>query len=257
MRDSVLVSTDIATPEYWESSWATAAPVRDFSRRNYYDMRLAELFDRFVAPSLRVLEVGCGGSKWIKYFDRIRMCETWGIDYSESGLSLTRLNNAGREAHLHLVQGDFFDETLLPSDYFDLIYSLGFVEHFSDVNSVIRRMAGLIRRGGRIVTLIPNLTSIYGYIQARIERRVYEKHVIMTPLDIDQEHTASGLVPEMPARFAGCFAPGMVNYGSLERLLLPPVKVVQHAICWGLRALHCDVESRVFSPHIVGVYRKP
>jgi SAM-dependent methyltransferase len=248
--------TDIASVSHWESVWKKTESVRGFSTLNYYDFRLSKLFQSLVAPGSKVIEIGCGGSRWIGYFDRVMHCETWGIDYSPEGLAITQRSSAGRDS-VHLVAGDFFDESALPGEYFDFIYSHGFIEHFPEADLVTRRMLQILRPGGRMMTLVPNFLSAYGRIQRIVNRATFDKHVVMTTAMLDGAHLAAGLKAVAPARFFGCFGPGVVDYGSWQHLALPPIRLAQHLACWSLHGLHLDRESRLNSPYIVGVYEKP
>lgn len=250
------LSGDIARIGHWESVWKSTKTIHQFSRYNYYDFRLGRLFESLVRPGARALEIGCGGSRWVSFFDRILHCESWGIDYSPEGLRLAEQHSATLKASVRLVQGDFFDDSLLPSEYFDLLYSFGFVEHFLDVSLVTRRMARILRPGGKVMTLIPNFLSSYGSLQKAFSREIFEKHVVMDGPTLDSHHVAAGLVPLTPADYWGCFAPGVVNFGRLGRFVLPPVKLFQHLVCWVLYGLNWTRESRKTSPYIVGIYAK-
>jgi SAM-dependent methyltransferase len=247
--------TDIASVRHWESVWKNTYSVHGFSTLNYYDFRLAKVFQSLVAPESRVIEIGCGGSRWIGYFDRIMRCETWGIDYSPEGLAIAERSNSGSQT-VRLVAGDFFDRSALPSEYFDFIYSLGFIEHFTDAELVTQRMLQILRPGGRVMTLVPNFLSAYGSIQRIVNRETFDKHVIMTTAMLDAAHLAVGMNAVAPARFFGCFGPGVVDYGLWQQLVLPPIRLTQHLACWSLHGLHLDRESRLNSPYIVGVYEK-
>jgi SAM-dependent methyltransferase len=247
--------TDIASVSHWESVWKKTGTVRGFSTLNYYDFRLSKLFQSLTAPGSRVLEIGCGGSRWIGYFDRMMRCETWGIDYSPEGLAIAEKSNSGRQ-RVRLVAGDFFDQSALPSEYFDFIYSLGFIEHFANAELVTRRMLQILRPGGRVMTLVPNFLRAYGSIQKLVNPATFDKHVIMTPATLDAAHLAVGLIAVAPAHFFGCFGPGVVDYGSWQQLVLPPIRLTQHLACWSLHGLQLDRESRLHSPYIIGVYEK-
>jgi SAM-dependent methyltransferase len=247
---------DIARVGYWESVWKRKTSVRKFSRLSYYDFRLAQVFATLLMPGARVIEIGCGGSRWIGYFAERLHCDTWGIDYSADGLRLTARSNAGNPI-IHLIAGDFFDESLLPREFFDLIYSRGFIEHFSRSARVTRRMGQILRPGGSVVTMIPNFISFYGAVQKLANREIFDKHLLLDRALLDDAHRAAGLKPVLPAEFFGCFGPGVVNYGPGKGFLLPPIKLAQQAVCWTLRALRLDLESRIASPYILGVYRKP
>jgi SAM-dependent methyltransferase len=248
--------TDIASVNHWESVWKHTDSVHKFSSLNYYDFRLSEIFKGLAAPGSKVIEIGCGGSRWISYFDRIAQCEIWGIDYSPEGLQMVEHSNANRP-NVHLVRGDFFDDSLLPREYFDLVYSLGFIEHFTESTVVVQRIADVLRPGGKVVTLIPNFIGPYGKIQSFVNRTTFDKHVLLDRQELDRAHLSAGMESLLPAYYCGCFGPGVVDYGRWQSLILAPLKLVQHLTCWTLHALHLDFESRLSSPYIVGVYQKP
>jgi SAM-dependent methyltransferase len=209
-----------------------------------------------------VLEVGCGGSRWLPYFDCFLNCEVWGIDYSLKGLHLAKRNLLATSA-CRLVLGDFFDERLLPKNYFDLIYSLGFIEHFDTPDSVTERFLDLLKPGGIVVTVIPNFVGPYGTLQKLVDDRVYRKHIVMNRYELDRTHYTQGLFEHTSACFFGCFGPGVVNFGRLNspfwkigRFIYPAISFCQQSVCWTLHSLHCDFESQFASPYILGIYRK-
>ncbi len=249
-------ATDIAKVDHWESVWKDTGAVPGFSSLNYYDSRLATVFRPLAARGSTVLEIGCGGSRWVGFFARALGCETWGIDYSEEGLRITAQNTADCR-NVRLVKGDFFDGMLLPREHFDFVYSLGFIEHFTETAVVTRRVMNLLRSGGKVMSLIPNFAGPYGALQKRVNRATFEKHVVMDRPELDRAHVAAGLQPVRAAHYFGCFGPGVVDYGSWQRIVLPPVRLLQHLTCWSLHGLHLDRESRLYSPYIVGVYEKP
>jgi SAM-dependent methyltransferase len=247
--------TDIATVAHWESVWGGTSAVHGFSKFNYYDRRIGDLLGKFTSSNSRVLELGCGGSRWIEFFEKWIGCEAWGIDYSPKGLRITRAANPA-SPRVHLIEGDVFDRSLLPLGYFDFIYSLGFVEHFLETSTVMKRIAELLAPGGTVMTLVPNFCGPYGAIQKWIEPGIFSKHVVMDGRTLDRVHTNEGLSAVMPGSFWGCFGPGVVDYGARGRFILPPIKLLQHLTCWCLAGLHLDGESRLTSPYVVGVYQK-
>jgi SAM-dependent methyltransferase len=249
------VPTDIARREHWEKVWKSTRAVHGYSRYNYYDFLLANLFRTWTRPGDKVLEIGCGGSRWLGFFAGGLGLESWGIDYSPEGLKLLEQSYSG-VPNVCLVLGDFFDPTLLPAEQFDFIYSLGFIEHFTETPIVTQRIAQLLRPGGRVMTLVPNFVSTYGRLQKLVVPDVFEKHVVLAPSTLDASHATAGLTPVMPARYYGCFAPGVVDFGAWQKVVIPPLKVLQHTICWVLHMLRCDGNSRITSPYVVGVYER-
>lgn len=253
-------AADIAGPEHWENVWRNVRSAAGVSRFNYYNFRLLELFRPQVKMGSRVLEVGCGASRWVPYFEQSLRCESWGIDYSPEGINLVaRALPPGSKCQL--VEADFFDPAALPTNYFELIYSFGFIEHFSHPVAVTRRFAELLAPGGKVLTLVPNFKGIYGYFQEAVDEELFHKHVVMDCADLDNLHDAAGLSPMMPAKFSGCFGPGVVSlfrlngkHIKLGQWIAQSVRLLQQLTCWTLRGVRCDFESQTASPWIVGIY---
>lgn len=260
-EQDVVEHQDLADAGYWDQHWAHRRP--PFHRLNYYDQRMHRMFAPWCRPGMRAVEVGCGGSRWIRYFEQTWNAEIWGIDYSKQGLAQTRsmaLHPATRE---RLLFGDFFADHGLPQDHFDLVFSLGFIEHFTDTGSVIQRLQRLVRPGGVVLTMIPNFKGLYGWAQQRVGKDIYDTHVIFGPEDLDRMHTSAGLETVVPANYFGCFAPLVVSFSGVRRTVPLLASVVstgtkfgQQAACWGLSLVGLDRESRAFSPNIYGVYRR-
>jgi SAM-dependent methyltransferase len=255
---------DLAGRDHWEGVWERHRPAR-VSALNYYHARLDALLAPLVRPGARVLEVGCGGSRWLPHLARRHGCEVWGVDYSAEGLRLARANLAlaGVAAGAQLVEADFFEESRLPAGAFDLVYSLGFLEHFDDPGPAVARMRALLRPGGHALALVPNLEGVVGWLHRAADRAVFAKHVVVPPRALDAMHAAEGFAVAQPAAHVGVFGLTVVNAERLRRRLPRPVDAllwggahaVQQAICLGPRLAGRAPESRAFSPWIVGVYR--
>lgn len=84
---------DMAGLGHWEGVWRRAArsPYKSVARSlTYGAARLRNLFSQYVPCGAKVLEIGCGGSRWLPFLARRLGCEVWGIDYSEEGTRLCR-----------------------------------------------------------------------------------------------------------------------------------------------------------------------
>ena len=167
------------------------------------------------------------------------------------------------ETRERLLFGDFFADHGLPQDHFDLVFSLGFIEHFTDTTEVIQRLRQLAKPGGVVLTMIPNFKGLYGWVQQRVGKEIYDTHVILGPEDLDRMHTGAGLETVVPATYFGCFAPMVVTFTGVQRtvpalatMARTGTKFGQQAICWGLSLVGLDRESRALSPNIYGVYRR-
>lgn len=84
-----------------------------------------------------------------------------GIDYSSDGVAITEANLERAGIAAEIYQGDFFDDTRLHDlvETQDIVYSVGFIEHFDDPTEAIRRHFDLAKPGGLVVMTLPNLAS--------------------------------------------------------------------------------------------------
>jgi 2-polyprenyl-3-methyl-5-hydroxy-6-metoxy-1,4-benzoquinol methylase len=48
---------------------------------------------------------------------------------------------------------------LTPREAFDVVLSGGFIEHFTDVAAIVQKHLQLLKPGGRLVVMIPNLKA--------------------------------------------------------------------------------------------------
>lgn len=110
---------------------------------------------RFVSPASAVLDVGCDRGDFIR---NIRAREKWATDLRDVSDHLP--------PDVRFVQADGL-ELLdhLPADSFDVVFMSNYLEHLSSADAVIRQLEvarGLLRPGGRVVVLQPNIRLIGG-----------------------------------------------------------------------------------------------
>lgn len=141
-------------------------------------------FDRCLAGALRpllagcrgnVLEIGCAPGKWLAMLAKESGCKPSGIDYSSVGIDTTVRNFEilGIETGF-ILQGDFFK--IEPQCGFDIVMSLGFIEHFDGAADVVSRHLEWLLPGGFLVIGIPNFCGIYHYLQMVLDRSILDKH---------------------------------------------------------------------------------
>jgi len=142
---------------------------KSFLRRFVVEAYASHLFWNIICPRYlpkgpaKILEVGCApGSKLIRFAETFGY-EPYGIDFSESGIEETKNNfilNGFNSSNVFCA--DFFDDYIISNykEYFDVVVSMGFIEHFTEVRQVIERHLQLLREGGVLLISIPNLKGI-------------------------------------------------------------------------------------------------
>jgi 2-polyprenyl-3-methyl-5-hydroxy-6-metoxy-1,4-benzoquinol methylase len=161
------LSTEKVTQAYWETTH-TQPRWRLPSRLNVGVSNILRLISTRVKPGMRVLEIGCAPGKHLAYLAKVRQARVYGLDFSESGIAFTR----ELFSRLGLI-GEFRCENILaatlPEAFFDLVYSLGVIEHFDDPRPIIERHLCLVKPGGLVLITVPNYGGFYGRLQRHFD----------------------------------------------------------------------------------------
>lgn len=195
-------TVDKAGRDYWEGIWASVQLPKPVDPRikglnNYVDRHLHGLFKTALGDmgteGKRFLEIGCGNSAWLPYFAKEYGFDISGLDYSDSGCRNAKeiLKRAGVVGDV--VQGSLFEPRDDMRAGYDVVFSLGLVEHFTDTAACLRACSAFARPGGLMITLIPNMTGIPGTLQKYLGREIYDVHVALDAHDLAKAHTAADL----------------------------------------------------------------
>jgi len=180
-----------------------------------------------------------------------------GCEYVESAVATTRKNLEMCAISSGVVHAGDFLTTVLGKDY-DLVFSLGFIEHFADPDDVIRRMMALLKDHGYLVIGLPKLTGL-NYFLARVVDRTLDRPLLPA-------HNLAIMYRNyflcLPERFP--LVPVFVNYiGGFEPALFDisrtPLwfKPVFQALSIGLgNPIARRVSPGWWSGYIMAIYRK-
>ena len=192
----------ITTLEYWEESWRLTEvpdPVdpRVDSPENTLHRALHEQFVRALgercSPGARLIEIGCGGSRWLPYFHRTFGYEISGIDYSSRGIHLSQLILDKARSPARLVRSDLFDPPADMIERFDVVVSFGVVEHFDHTSHAIAACGRYLRPGGIMITEVPTLRGPYGLAYRLLRPSIYRAHVPQSREALAKAHADAGL----------------------------------------------------------------
>lgn len=113
---------------------------------------------------LLALEVGSAPGDFLVRFARTFGVTPFGVEYSHQGAERNRAAFivAGL-APDNVIEADFLSECFQQDyrEHFDIVISRGFIEHFEDVEAVVARHVDVLRPGGLLLILIPNLRGVY------------------------------------------------------------------------------------------------
>ena len=259
MGNNALVA--LTQEKYWSEVWSSARlelPLADPERVEY----LEQEYHRFFQGSLAVrasslLEVGCGSSKWMPYFARTFGYKVTGIDYSRIGCSQASelLRRAG-------VTGDVLYRDALAENHdllerFDIVISLGLVEHFADTSEITASLARFVRPGGLLISASPNLSGIVGWAQLIFNRPVYDGHLPFTLQHPEEAHRRSGLVVQRAAYLGGLDFHQVNLLGTRGRVKWLASRLLMRLSRIGWKAPFSCPRNRLWSSGMAVIASKP
>jgi 2-polyprenyl-6-hydroxyphenyl methylase/3-demethylubiquinone-9 3-methyltransferase len=230
------------------------------------DRRVFGLFERHcgLGRGSRVLEAGCGRSRWLPFLALRLGCRVVGIDIEPHAADLARANLQGAGVEGDVRCGDAFalhaHDDLRGS--FDAVYSMGVLEHFADVVGRISSLALYLKPGGRILTTVPNLHGPNWILQRLGDLRTLQAHVVYDVPALVRVHEAAGL-QTIAAGYVGFFDAYLSSTGGAARRFRSALhgKVCRTlgrgAEAW-LRLLggRGTPETRFLAPHVFYVGRR-
>ncbi len=258
----------ITRREYWNALWRDGRPLSPIDPhkrglRNYAYRHLHQVFAAALSSEnpggKQLIEIGCGGSRWLAYFHRAHGCRISGIDYSPQGCAATRdlLDRMGIAGNIML--GDLFNPPTDQLNMFDFVFSNGLVEHFADTPAAIAACAAFLKPGGLMITLVPNMTGPPGWLQRLFDRPLYEKHMPLSREQLAGAHHTAGL-EIVDAQYVLLAHLGVIQFGALEHLLgshiLQVVKIALSAPLWALGPWLGLWPNRWTSPFVMCLARK-
>jgi SAM-dependent methyltransferase len=166
---------------YWDRYWSRLTLPREYrhSPRLPYINAILDVFDRWLPKDSRLsaAEIGGAPGQYLAYIHRTFGYRVTCIDYSETGCAKTVENMRILGIPGDVIRADITaDVSDLPS--FDVVYSLGLIEHFADRLRIVENHARLVRPGGYLVLGVPNFRGLTGWFMRTLAPDTYATHEI-------------------------------------------------------------------------------
>tara|TARA_B100000315_G_C14457789_1_gene532258 strand:+ start:326 stop:955 length:630 start_codon:yes stop_codon:yes gene_type:complete len=209
---------------------------------------------------LSVLEIGGAPGQYLAYFHKefgyIISC----LDYSEIGCEKTRENFDLLKIPGKVYQGDLFSEDLqLP--LFDIVYSLGFIEHFTNLTDIVGKHIQLLKPGGILLLGIPNLLGINHWFLKRLAPNLLTEHNLAS-MDIHRWNSFESYfdLEVIFKNYVGGFEPAVFLKNErkpvLNKLLFFVARLLNRIFHSNFNCLR-KYNSKFTSGYLMGIYKKP
>jgi 2-polyprenyl-3-methyl-5-hydroxy-6-metoxy-1,4-benzoquinol methylase len=268
MHESGGKQTDNLTDQaYWDAYWEGIVLPQQIVRgeASYYLNQILDVFDAYLGRGNGrcVLEIGGAPGQYLAYLARALGYEISCLDYSARGCESTRRNFALLGIEGAVYQKDLFsDISGLP--LFDVVYSLGLIEHFADLTGIVGKHLQLLKPGGLLLLGCPNFTGVYYLLLKSLAPILLSRHNLDSMrLSQWREFEEAFRLEALFRGYVGGFEPNILDRcernTARNRILLRVVRMlrtVQNNYPRRLGVLR-HRNSRLTSGYVMGVYRKP
>jgi 2-polyprenyl-3-methyl-5-hydroxy-6-metoxy-1,4-benzoquinol methylase len=128
---------------------------------------------------LKLVEVGSApGDHLVRLWQTFGV-DPYGIEYSDIGVVRNRqLFSSHNIDPNHVIHADFFAEEFHKQyrESFDIVVSIGFIEHFADAESVIEKHLNLLRTGGTFMISVPNFRGFNYFLLWFFQKELIPLH---------------------------------------------------------------------------------
>jgi len=250
------VQNDKAGQEYWQEVWEYKDRIEPIDPSYYTYRKIDWLFRRYLpdGKGKSLMEIGAAFSSYLPYFHNRFGYWVWGIDYEKGSAWRTEEIYRSMGMDIPIMHRDFFSDA--PIERSDIVTSFGVFEHFEHLDESIRHTRLYLNDGGIIVTVIPNMNGLVGWLQKHFAPAVYAVHIPYTASDLKAAHEAAGY-ETLFCDYFGTYQGGVVNLDGhpraafWQKVLAVPGKPMD----WISRLLSRRLDSRLYSPYVIYIGR--
>ena len=256
-----MMESELTGQKLWEDYWEKKENIKTSKRKSLLFFEILKTFDKYLPDKrgLSILEIGGGQGEYLLYLTRHFMYLAHSLDYSRIGNEQTRdlFSKAGLPVILY--ERDLFtDNSDLPK--FDIVFSLGLIEHFENPDIVVEKHLELVKPGGILFLGVPNYGGIYRPVLKMLAPSVEETHNMETMNIKNWSSFEEKLsMKSIFTGYIGGFEP--LNMKKLEvrtvlnRILYFFTRVLMVIFSFRMQFLR-RFNSKYWSGYMVGIYRK-
>lgn len=252
-REGHQANNALTTKEKWEAVWSGVKlpvihkPVYDIQKQ--LEMHLPK------NDTISLIEIGSAPGGWMAFLARRYGYQVSGIEYAEAAAEVTKINMKMLAIEAQVFVQDFFKFDYTINKY-DIVLSAGFIEHFRDVAFVIDRICSLSK--GYVITIVPNVFGVNGFISRSIRPKVYYEHQPINPHMLKSLHSNCGMKTLFCDYVGGVrfIMPGANNdffnkHRYIAKMVNAPVIIINHLSSVLSRYFAFTPRSKLFSDSLM------
>lgn len=168
------MGNSIADKDFWEKYWGNNRQFVKSPNKMFFDKYLPKQSDKIKGSSF--IEIGGFPGTMAAYFYKKYGCEVSLLDFhiNENIIHEVERKNGIPVGTIKVFEGDFFNFNSI--QLYDIVFSLGFIEHFSDTEDTIKRHIQLLSKNGMLLIVLPNFLGLNGLIQKKFDKENIDAH---------------------------------------------------------------------------------
>ena len=161
--------------KYWDESWGNLPPDKTYEV-------LTQYFDYInnIKKISSAIEFGGYPCNYLIHLKKKFNYKIYCIDYAINKYYLKKLfykNNLNLNKDIKLINKDLTTNIKIKKK-FDLVYSIGLVEHFHNLEYILKKHLDCLKKNGIIYFTMPNLCGLNGFIMKLFDTVTYKTHNI-------------------------------------------------------------------------------
>lgn len=249
--------------KFWEKYWENKPTVLEVrkKKKQLFANELLYIFDKYlpINKNFHALEVGGAPGQYLMYLVKNFNYHAHSLDYSKIGNEQTQRNFSNAQIPVEVYERDLFsDNKDLPK--FDIVFSLGLIEHFENPELAVSKHIELLKSGGILLLGVPNLTGIY-HPFLKILAPSHDKNHNLKTMDIanwKNFETKLQLTPIFKG-YVGGFEPLIIKKMEHKNIasyfVYFVVLVLMVIFSFQFKFLR-KLNSKFWSGYLIGIYKK-
>lgn len=214
--------------EFWNNFWDNIRLPNRISNDLKFDRVISETIKNYIPKAnfnKKVLEIGCAVGKWLVFFYEELNYIIHGIEYLESGVKKTIENfeKCQISSKSYKVLNEDFSTSRINEKY-DIVMSLGFIEHFEDPISILDKHLFILKENGFLIIGVPNFTGINKYLQKNVDKYLEPQEKILLTHNLTTmkktfyiEYARNRELDPVYISYIGGFEPTLFNFNPIKK----------------------------------------
>ncbi|MGB0403290.1 MAG: class I SAM-dependent methyltransferase [Salibacteraceae bacterium] len=248
------MGNNLTEREFWLNYWENKTDlVKKVESEDYF----IPLFDKVVKDFKPQTAIEIGGFPGYQsiFLKKKHKVSTTLLDYVVHTKRITELLefNGLKADDISCIETDLFSYE--PEKKYDLVFSIGFIEHFRDTKNLLEIHSKYLSENGTLLIIVPNFLGVNGWMNKTFDRANFDKHFLdcMDKDNLEELSNEIGLNVVSSEYYGGfsIWLENMAKKSGIFKLIFKSVWIVGKVFSKILRK-----ETQLLSPYTILIARK-